>query len=96
MWPVTGKSKVEIDGVVTEFVWQPNSLLLDALLSAGVAAPYSCRQGQCGACQCQVDGGATTMLANDVLDDFEVADGARLACQTVSVDNEPVEVSYYF
>lgn len=87
---------VEVDGEEYSFEWSEGTLL-QAMLDAGVPAPYSCQAGQCGACQCYVEGAATTMLNNNVLFDDEIAEGQRLACQTVrDGDDNAVEVSYYF
>ena len=61
--------------------WPSDVPLLQYLLSKGVDAPFSCRSGECGACCFQLIEGAVEMDENDVLDDDELADGYRLACQ---------------
>ena len=73
--------------------WDPGTPLLDFLLSQGVAAPYSCREGNCSACACIVTDGEVRMRANDVLDDDDLADAVRLACQSLPVSDE-VRVTY--
>ncbi|GIG40974.1 putative oxidoreductase [Cellulomonas phragmiteti] len=57
--------------------------VLDALLAAGVPAPFSCRAGICSACRCTVVRGEVTMLRDDGLDEEERAAGYHLACQSV-------------
>ena len=73
--------------------WAPDQPLLDFLLSKGVGAPYSCREGNCSACACIVLEGEVQMKHNEVLDDDDLADGIRLACQSLPV-SETVRVTY--
>ncbi len=73
--------------------WQPGVPLLDFLLSKGVPAPYSCREGNCSACACLVLDGEVSLQANDVLDDDDLADGVRLACQALPV-SDTVRITY--
>ncbi|QIK66318.1 ferredoxin--NADP reductase [Nocardioides sp. HDW12B] len=73
--------------------WDPGTPLLDFLLSQGVGAPYSCREGNCSACACIVTDGEVSMRANDVLDADDLADGIRLACQSLPVSDE-VRITY--
>ena len=56
---------------------------LDVLIGAGLDAPYSCRQGICGACACQLTVGEMEMAHNEVLEAVDIADGYILACQSV-------------
>ncbi|BBH18506.1 oxidoreductase [Nocardioides baekrokdamisoli] len=94
--PSAGPSRlqVELDGVDHDFDdWAPGVTLLDHLESKGIAAPYSCRLGECSACACRILEGEVKMLNNDVLDDEDLADGIRLACQSVAVTDK-VRVSY--
>lgn len=88
--------QVERDGQVYYFAWEEGQVLLDALLAAGVPAPYSCQAGECGACQCVVAGGASTLKQNHVLDEWDLADGVRLACQCLRTEPGPYEISYLF
>ena len=57
--------------------------MLDVLIGAGLDPPYSCREGVCGACACQLTGGKVEMLHNEVLEAEDLADGYVLACQSV-------------
>ncbi|MCC8928754.1 ferredoxin--NADP reductase [Rhodococcus sp. I2R] len=73
---------VELDGVTTDFDWPKDTKLLDRLLELGLDPPYVCREGTCGGCACTVTEGAVTMAANETLDDYEIDQGVRLACQS--------------
>ncbi|SNS96827.1 ferredoxin--NADP reductase [Rhodococcoides kyotonense] len=72
---------VELDGEQHSLEWPSKSTLIDVLLAAGIDAPYSCREGECGSCACTlrsgtVDPGNITALAPE-----DVDDGYILACQ---------------
>jgi 3-ketosteroid 9alpha-monooxygenase subunit B len=85
--------KVTLDGTDHRFDWPADIKLLDLLLERGLDAPYSCREGACSACACRLVAGEVKMLNNDVLDDEDLEDGIRLACQSLPVTDE-VEISY--
>jgi CDP-4-dehydro-6-deoxyglucose reductase/ferredoxin-NAD(P)+ reductase (naphthalene dioxygenase ferredoxin-specific) len=59
-------------------------LILDALLLAGVAMPYSCQQGNCGTCKCELVSGEIMELdySEYALTPDERARGLILACRT--------------
>ena len=76
---------VTLDGAVTSLPWPAGTRMLDVLIEAGLDAPYSCRQGICGACACQLTGGEVAMAHNEVLEAADLADGYVLACQAVSL-----------
>ena len=84
---------VELDGTATELPWPAGTRMLDVLIAAGLAAPYSCRQGICGACACQLMAGEVEMAHNEVLEAADLADGYVLACQAVPLTPE-VRVAY--
>ena len=87
--------EVELDGETHTFDdWQPGTKLLEHLESRGVKAPYSCRAGECSACACRLLEGEVKMLNNDVLDDEDLAEGIRLACQSVPVTDK-VSITYH-
>lgn len=89
------KVEVELDGEEYTFDdWQPGTKLLDHLESRGVDAPFSCREGNCSACACRLLEGEVKMLHNDVLDDEDLAEGIRLACQALPV-TDTVKVTYH-
>lgn len=66
--------------------------LLDALLGAGVAVPYSCRAGSCHACLVRCLRGEPEDRQPEALSADKRAQGWRLACQCRLVDDVQVEV----
>jgi 3-ketosteroid 9alpha-monooxygenase subunit B len=75
--------EVELDGQTHAFDdWDPATRMLDHLEAKGVKAPYSCREGECSACAVRLLEGDVVMARNDVLDDEDLAEGIRLACQS--------------
>ncbi|WP_078322450.1 ferredoxin--NADP reductase [Mycobacteroides chelonae] len=76
---------VALDGEHYTVDWPRDTVLLDALLEHDIDAPYVCRAGECGACVYRLIEGDVRLLANDTLDAGELADGVRLACQSVSI-----------
>lgn len=68
---------------------QKDQTLLDALLAAGIAAPYSCRVGTCGTCKATLIKGRVRMAHHDALTD---QDGAILTCQACPLTKETVLV----
>lgn len=89
----TASVKVTLDGAEHRFDWPAETKLLDLLLERGLDAPYSCREGACSACACRLVSGEVKMLNNDVLEEEDLEDGIRLACQSLPVTDE-VEISY--
>jgi 3-ketosteroid 9alpha-monooxygenase subunit B len=89
----TAALEVNLDGTDYEFDWPVETKLLDFLLSKGLDAPFSCRQGACSACACILDEGEVEMETNEILDDSDLAEGYRLACQSRPV-TERVKVRY--
>ncbi len=86
--------QVDLDGEEFDFDdWLPGTTLLEHLESKGVKAPYSCREGECSACAVRLLEGDVTMRNNDVLDEEDLAEGIRLACQSDAV-TEKVRVTY--
>jgi 3-ketosteroid 9alpha-monooxygenase subunit B len=84
---------VTLDGVTTLLPWPAGARMLDVLIDAGLDAPFSCRQGICGACACQLTSGKVDMAHNEVLEDADIADGYILACQALALTDE-VRISY--
>lgn len=83
----------ELDGVIHTLSWAPGVDLLDALLGAGVMAPFSCREGRCSACMCRVSEGEVSMRHNEVLGREDLAEGWVLACQARAVSDK-VSISF--
>ena len=72
---------VELDGRLTEVPGQPGHTLLQSCRAAGLDVPFSCEEGVCGACMCQVEEGEGLLARNDILSPAELAEGWTLACQ---------------
>jgi len=81
------------DGAAKRLPWPAGVRMLDVLIDAGLDAPYSCRQGICGACACQLTGGEVEMAHNEVLEQADLDEGYILACQAVAVTPE-VSITY--
>ena len=84
---------VDLDGATRVLPWPAGSRMLDVLIAAGLTAPYSCRQGVCGACACQLTAGRVEMAHNEVLEAADLADGYVLACQSVPLTPD-VKITY--
>ena len=84
---------VHLDGQTHTVSWPRTEKLLDVLLEQGIEAPFSCREGHCGACAATALNGEVAMEVNDVLESDDLADGLILVCQARPV-SESVEVSY--
>jgi 3-ketosteroid 9alpha-monooxygenase subunit B len=76
-------AQVELDGQVHQLAWPVRKRLLDVLIEAGLNPPYSCRQGNCGACMLRLLDGEVELVHNEILEAEDFADGYTLACQAV-------------
>jgi 3-ketosteroid 9alpha-monooxygenase subunit B len=85
--------EVTMDGQTRELTWPAGARMLDVLIDEGFDAPFSCREGNCGACACQLTAGEVKMANNEVLEDEDIADGYVLACQSVAL-TEKVTITY--
>ncbi|MGY0503146.1 2Fe-2S iron-sulfur cluster-binding protein [Nocardia sp. FBN12] len=74
---------VELEGEEHTIAWPTSTVLLDVLLDKGLDAPYVCREGTCGGCAYTLLSGEVEMLDNQTLDDYDLARGSRLACQSL-------------
>jgi 3-ketosteroid 9alpha-monooxygenase subunit B len=85
--------EVTLDGETHTLEWPPGTRMLDILIDKGLDPPYSCRQGICGACACQLTGGEVEMAHNEVLEAEDVTEGYILACQAVPL-TDTVSITY--
>jgi 3-ketosteroid 9alpha-monooxygenase subunit B len=84
---------VTLDGQKHEIRWPRNAKLLDLLLDKGLDAPFSCREGHCGACAVLKKSGDVEMEVNDVLEQQDLDEGLILGCQA-RPRSDSVEVTY--
>jgi 3-ketosteroid 9alpha-monooxygenase subunit B len=84
---------VHLDGQTHTVSWPRDKKLLDVLLDEGIEAPYSCREGHCGACATTLVSGEVDMEINDVLESDDLDEGLILACQARPT-TDSVEVTY--
>ena len=84
---------VTLDGSTREINWPRSAKLLDVLLAKGLDAPFSCREGHCGACAVVLKSGSVDMEINDVLEQSDLDEGLILACQAHPT-SDSVEVNY--
>jgi 3-ketosteroid 9alpha-monooxygenase subunit B len=84
---------VTLDGDTHEVSWPRSAKLLDVLLAKGLDAPFSCREGHCGACAVVTKAGEVEMEVNDVLEQQDLDEGLILACQA-HPRSDSVEVTY--
>ncbi|PXX07773.1 ferredoxin--NADP reductase [Mycolicibacterium moriokaense] len=84
---------VTLDGERHEVRWPRNAKLLDVLLDKGLDAPFSCREGHCGACAVLKKSGDVEMEINDVLEQSDLDEGLILGCQA-RPRSDSVEVTY--
>jgi ring-1,2-phenylacetyl-CoA epoxidase subunit PaaE len=83
------EATVTIDGATRTFVLEKGKEnLLDAGLRNGIELPYSCKGGVCSTCRCRLIEGEVDMDVNFALEDYEVARGFILACQSYPVTDE--------
>ena len=76
------KVMVVLDGEETEITVTDADNILDAVLDAGLDAPYACTGGSCCTCRAKVMEGSAVMDVNYALTDKEVEDGYILTCQS--------------
>lgn len=87
---VVARIRVGIDGGEHDVPWTAGRKLLDALLEAGIEAPYSCREGACSACVCSLTRGRVELARNEILTEDDLAEGYILACQAEPVGDDVV------
>lgn len=79
------------DGRRREFSIPRNQqTVLDSALEQGVEMPYSCKGGVCSTCRCKLTRGEVEMGAQYALEDYEIARGFILPCQSYALTGELV------
>ncbi|MGZ5199551.1 MAG: 1,2-phenylacetyl-CoA epoxidase subunit PaaE [Telluria sp.] len=82
---------VIMDGNATSFSMDKDKeSVLDAGLRAGLEMRWSCKGGVCSTCRCKVLEGQVEMDVNYALEDYEVARGFVLSCQSFPLTDKVV------
>jgi ring-1,2-phenylacetyl-CoA epoxidase subunit PaaE len=82
---------VIIDGSVRQYTLEKTKEnILDAALQRGIELPYSCKGGVCSTCRAKLVEGEVDMDVNFALEDYEVARGFILCCQSYPVTDKVV------
>jgi ring-1,2-phenylacetyl-CoA epoxidase subunit PaaE len=85
---------VIIDGAKRTFVVEKGKeSILEGGLRHGIELPYSCKGGVCSTCRAKLVAGEADMDVNFALEDYEVARGFVLTCQSYPVTDQ-VTVDY--
>ncbi|MGB3408949.1 MAG: 2Fe-2S iron-sulfur cluster-binding protein [Jannaschia sp.] len=87
------RASVTMDGAARSFKMEKDQSILEAALENAVDAPYACKAGVCSTCKCKVLEGEVEMIANHALEDYEVAQGFVLSCQSYPLTDR-VAVTY--
>lgn len=74
--------RVTLDGITREIAMAEGETVLEAVLRAGIDAPWSCRAGMCCTCRARLDQGEVAMDHNYSLRDWELEAGYVLTCQS--------------
>lgn len=64
--------------------------VLDSALEQGIELPYSCKGGVCSTCRCKLTHGEVEMGAQFALEDYEIARGFILPCQSYALTDQLV------
>ena len=87
----TCEVEVVLDGSRRSFSMAKTGIsVIDAGLKAGIDMPYSCKGGVCSTCRAQVVSGEVDMDNNFALEDYEVARGFVLCCQSFPLSDKLV------
>ncbi|MGB5865147.1 MAG: 2Fe-2S iron-sulfur cluster-binding protein [Sulfitobacter sp.] len=81
------QATITMDGSARSFSMDKDQSILDAALENALDAPYACKAGVCSTCKCKVLEGEVEMIANHALEDYEVAQGYVLSCQSFPVSD---------
>ena len=83
-------ASITLDGMTRSFEMSRDMTILEAALDNALDAPHACRAGVCSTCKCKVLEGEVDMVANHALEDYEVAAGYVLSCQSYPITKRVV------
>jgi len=87
----TCEATIVIDGRARTFsMAKKTSTVLDAGLGEGMELPYACKGGVCSTCRAMLLEGEVDMDANFALEDYEIARGYILTCQSYPATDKVV------
>ncbi|SPF81319.1 2Fe-2S iron-sulfur cluster-binding protein [Pseudoprimorskyibacter insulae] len=81
---------ITLDGSTRTITMTKDTSILEAAHANQLDAPYSCKAGVCSTCRCRVIEGEVEMLANQAIEDDEVAKGYVLSCQAYPLTDKVV------
>jgi len=82
---------VIMDGAARQYTLEKSKEnILDAALRQGIELPYSCKGGVCSTCRAKLIEGEVDMDVNFALEDYEIARGFILCCQSYPVTDKVV------
>jgi ferredoxin len=84
---------VTLDGATRSFEMSPDQTVLEAALAHDIDVPFSCRAGVCSTCRCKVTEGEVAMDTNHALEDYEVAQGFALSCQSRPLSDRSASIT---
>jgi ring-1,2-phenylacetyl-CoA epoxidase subunit PaaE len=85
------EATVVIDGRARTFSFEKGAAsVLDAGTAEGLELPYACKGGVCSTCRAMLVEGEVDMDANFALEDYEIARGYILTCQSYPVTDKIV------
>jgi ring-1,2-phenylacetyl-CoA epoxidase subunit PaaE len=85
------EATVVIDGRARTFSFEKGATsVLDAGAAEGLELPYACKGGVCSTCRAMLVEGEVDMDANFALEDYEIARGYILTCQSYPVTDKIV------